>query len=438
MPICKCYYHNDNLSNRLCYKQKCCSNNMYDNRCSSLSQPRNPANPNLSLEGQNRKACINKKPFRTKVSDLNMNIDVMSNSEFKAFLSSLISLPVIDSNKLEYTIEPAIITPSHSDFVYPQVPQNPLPVAGRRVLVVGGAKGIGKAIAKYLSENGFNVVASSSTPQAYEPLPPSATYTLSDVPLDVRSEDSVRNFFEKVITQLDILICCAGCHSRDFASDLTGDDLRNILEIKLFGHQRCIQNALRYLRNGTDPRVISVSSILGPEKYILPNDAPYSIANAGLCKLLDTYRIEERLKYASNLINNPISFTVACPQIIETTIGSYIMHKGLRNDMSNPFVRAWQIVLAYLQIGVNATDPIIVAMQMYNILVSPQPSARYMLGDETKIFFGGVPTQQYINDLNAMPVDQAINQMTLAMSNLYNNTTINNMRIELLNIYFPQ
>lgn len=426
MPICSCY------------KSKCLDNHTDDN-CYSLQQPHNPANPNLSLEGQNRKACIiNKEPFRTTVSDLNLNLDILNNADFKALLSTPISLPVINPNKLEYKIEPAINTPSHTDFVYPPVPLNPLPVANRYVLVVGGAKGIGKAIAKYLSENGFNVIASSSTPRAYEPLPPSSTYTLSNVPLDVRSEKSVRNFLKKVIVQLDILIICAGIHSREFASDLTGDDLRNILEIKLFGHQRCIKNALKYLRNGYMPRVISFSSILGSEKYILPNDAPYSIANAGLCKLLDTYRIEERLKYASNLIVNPISFTTVCPQVIETTIGSYIMHKGMCNDTSNPFIRAWQIALAYLQIGENSTNPLVVAMQIYNILVSPQPSARYMLGDETKIFSGTENTQQFMNNLNAMPVDQVINHLTLAMSTLYTETSINDMRVALLNIYFPQ
>lgn len=422
-------YNSTNKS--YCCIRKC---NKY---CYSLQQPRNPSNPNLNLEGQNRISCINKKPFMTTVSDLNMNTDILSNSEFRELLNTPVKLPTIDTNKLEYNVDPAITTPSHSDLVYPPIPSNPLPVANRHVLVVGGAKGIGKAVAKYLSKNGFNVIASSSTPRAYESSPPSATYTLSDIPLDVRSEDSVRNFFKKVIVRLDILIICAGNHSRDFASDLTGDDLRNILEIKLFGHQRCIKNALPYLRNGINPCVISLSSILGPEKYILPNDAPYSVANSGLCKLLDTYRMEERLKYASNLITNPISFTIACPQIIETTIGAYVMNKGMFNDLSNPFVRAWQIALAYLQIGTNATDPIVVAMQIYNILVSPQPSARYILGDKTKLFFGGVPTQQYINDLNALPIDQAINQMTLAISNLYNDTTINNMRTELLNIYFP-
>ena len=140
------------------YKSKYC------NKCYSLPQPRNPANPNLSLEGQNRKACINKEPFITTTCDLNMNLDILNNSEFKALLSTPISLPIINPNKLEYKIEPAITTPSHTDFVYPPVPTNPLPVANRHVLVVGGAKGIGKTVAKYLSENGFNVIASSSTP----------------------------------------------------------------------------------------------------------------------------------------------------------------------------------------------------------------------------------------------------------------------------------
>ena len=94
---------------------------------------------------------------------------------------------------------------------------------GRVALVTGASRGIGKALALRLAEEGADVVVASKSEQSTEKLPGSIHETADAIralgrralaiPTDVRDEDAIRNMIERTVAELgriDILVNNAG------------------------------------------------------------------------------------------------------------------------------------------------------------------------------------------------------------------------------------
>lgn len=421
--------------------QGCCSKLPGDPICKAKPQPISPANPELSLQGQNRVACYNERLFNTKVSDLNQNIDIMSNDELKLFLSTPVVVPAIDVAKAQYVVNPPINPVGCNNAVFPTPSDDPLPPNNRRVLIIGGYKGLGKATAEYLANNGFIVTVTSSRPDAYEPIL-GVNYTMSNVPLDVRCEFSVSAFFKtQVKDSLDAIIYMPGAHSRGMSSTYTGDDLRNCLELKLFGAQRCIYYSKKFLRRGVSPRFIIFSSVAGGEKFLGSCDMPYNVGNHALSELTFSQTLDERVLYGAGEISNPISYTVIYPILILSTIGLYAMQKPKDGTIFDHWANAWQSVIGAGQSGLLPgfdVDPAsLIGEQIHMILTYKQPSVNYYVGDPNSMA-GPLPWIDFITAVNATPIDNAINGILIPFANSTINTGLANYgKNALLNYYFP-
>jgi NAD(P)-dependent dehydrogenase (short-subunit alcohol dehydrogenase family) len=96
-------------------------------------------------------------------------------------------------------------------------------LSGRVALVTGASRGIGKALAIRLAEEGADVAIASKSEQSTDRLPGSIHETAEvirglnrkalAIPTDVRDEDAIRNMVEKTIAEfgrLDILVNNAG------------------------------------------------------------------------------------------------------------------------------------------------------------------------------------------------------------------------------------
>ena len=221
-------------------------------------------------------------------------------------------------------------------------------------------------------------------------MPPDAGYTLSQVPLDVRCENSVKNFFDTVIRpigRLNGLINFAGIHWAGALAATTATDYENCLQLKVIGSQRVFYHAQNYLRVQPGSKLISLSSIGGGENYWTPFMAGYNVSNHALCMWNDNLMTEERLLYATGTISNPITFVAVEPQVILSTIGTYQDYIPKGNPSLNVFTDAQHVVISAFQsgvfddLGVPADDQSFVAQGMFNILVAPQPGVRYILGN---------------------------------------------------------
>src|SRR5665213_621010 len=114
--------------------------------------------------------------------------------------------------------DPNLPFPTAEVFTYVE-PCLPVPgclpnLAGKKVLVIGGSRGMGKATAITFSQAGAIVTATSRTPPAYPlypndlylPDPPPGgfvtapgTLVLSPIRIDVRIQSSVDDFFDTVV-----------------------------------------------------------------------------------------------------------------------------------------------------------------------------------------------------------------------------------------------
>jgi NAD(P)-dependent dehydrogenase (short-subunit alcohol dehydrogenase family) len=168
---------------------------------------------------------------------------------------------------------------------------------GRRALVTGGAKGLGRVIATALAEAGADVALASRTLSeceraARELERDSGRRTLAFA-LDVtRSEDVTRlvRDLDAAWGGIDILINNAGINLRGAATDLPEADFDAVVAVNLKAPFLCARAfAPGMLQRGWG-RVINMGSILSV--IALPGRAPYASAKAGLLNLTRVLALE--------------------------------------------------------------------------------------------------------------------------------------------------
>ena len=122
------------------------------------------------------------------------------------------------------------------------------------VLVTGASSGIGQATARLLAEHGFNVFGTARKPEA--PL----------VALDVRSDDSVRNCVQQVLSQtgrIDVLVNNAGYNLMGAAEETSIDEAKAQLETNFFGVVRMVNAVLPAMRKAGGGKIINIGSLAG-------------------------------------------------------------------------------------------------------------------------------------------------------------------------------
>ena len=149
-----------------------------------------------------------------------------------------------------------------------------LGLRGRRAVVTGGTKGIGRAVVADLLAEGVAVAFcarnSDEVKLAEEEL--SAAGTVAGWVTDVTDPDAVQAFIDEAAERLDgidILVNNAGAAHPGTFETLTDEDWHGDLDVKLFSQIRCTRAALPHLRRSEAPRVINVNAVYA--KYPDPN-----------------------------------------------------------------------------------------------------------------------------------------------------------------------
>jgi 3-oxoacyl-[acyl-carrier protein] reductase len=149
-----------------------------------------------------------------------------------------------------------------------------LGLRGRRAVVTGGTKGIGRAVVADLLAEGVAVAfcarSSDEVKLAEEEL--SAAGNAAGWVTDVTDPDAVQSFIEAAADRLggiDILVNNAGAAHPGTFETLTDEDWHGDLDVKLFSQIRCTRAALPHLRRSNAPRVININAVYA--KYPDPN-----------------------------------------------------------------------------------------------------------------------------------------------------------------------
>ena len=156
---------------------------------------------------------------------------------------------------------------------------------GKIALVTGASRGIGKAIAQMLAENGAKVIGTATTEQGTERIVEHLQahgYGLG-VTLNVTQTKSIENAFATIINKVghpSILINNAGVTSDKLLLRMQEADWFSILNANLTGVFRLIKTCLRPMVKARWGRIVNISSIVA----FMGNSGQtnYAAAKAGL------------------------------------------------------------------------------------------------------------------------------------------------------------
>ena len=174
-----------------------------------------------------------------------------------------------------------------------------LGLAGRRALVTGGSKGLGRAIAAELLAEGADVFICARHADELEATaaelrgqgPGSAAVTA--MACDVTDPDQVSAMTGAAVAALggiDILVNNAGGARPGRFAALTDTDWHEDIEVKLFSQIRCIRAALPELRRSPAPRVININAVYA--RYPDPAFLASSVNRASCLSLSKALSIE--------------------------------------------------------------------------------------------------------------------------------------------------
>ena len=150
---------------------------------------------------------------------------------------------------------------------------------GRTVLVTGGNRGIGLAIARSFLAAGDRVVVTTRSGEAPE--------GLAAVPCEVTDSASVDRAFDAAEGLLggpvEVLVANAGVTRDQLLLRMSDEDFSAVVDTNLAGAFRCARRASRGMIRLKRGRMVFVSSVVG--LYGSPGQANYAASKAGLVGL---------------------------------------------------------------------------------------------------------------------------------------------------------
>lgn len=133
-------------------------------------------------------------------------------------------------------------------------------------LITGGSRGIGRAAAKALAENGYRVIINynNSEKQANELKNElnSKGLCAEIFKADVSNRQQVEKMFE-FAEGVDLLVNNAGIAEQILFSDITEEKWKRIFDVNVNGVFNCCQCALPYMIHNKKGKIINISSIWG-------------------------------------------------------------------------------------------------------------------------------------------------------------------------------
>ncbi len=148
--------------------------------------------------------------------------------------------------------------------------------APRNVLVTGGNRGIGLAIARAFAEGGDNVVITNRKGDAPE--------GLRAVSCEVTDTESVNAAFDEAEQLLggpiEVLVANAGITRDTLLMRMSDEDFDEVIATNLAGTFKCVRRASKGMIRLRRGRIILISSVVG--LYGAPGQANYAASKSGL------------------------------------------------------------------------------------------------------------------------------------------------------------
>jgi 3-hydroxybutyrate dehydrogenase len=187
---------------------------------------------------------------------------------------------------------------------------------GRRALVTGGGRGIGRATALLLAKAGADVVLSARTRTELDAVAEEVRAlgrTAVAVTADVGKPDDVRALFDsarKALGGIDILIANAGIAPSDPLVKTSDETWSSVMAVNLSGPFYCLREALPSMAQQGWGRVVVVASIAG--KSAMPYIAAYVASKHGVLGLTKVAALE--------MASKGVTVNAVCPGYVDTAM----------------------------------------------------------------------------------------------------------------------
>lgn len=172
-------------------------------------------------------------------------------------------------------------------------------LGGKKAVVTGGTRGIGRAIAERLLWDGAEVAicgrSAAGVERSVAKMSQETGGKVVGTTANVADIDQVRALFEFVDRQLgglDILINNAGIGIFGSVRDLDVEDWRRTLDTNLTGAYYCCREALPRFRNRGGGFIINISSLAG--KNAFAGGAAYNASKFGLNGFSEALMLDHR------------------------------------------------------------------------------------------------------------------------------------------------
>ncbi|WP_166237853.1 elongation factor P 5-aminopentanone reductase [Paenibacillus turpanensis] len=185
------------------------------------------------------------------------------------------------------------------------------------VLVTGGSRGIGAAVAQRFASAGFNIVIHylHSHESANEVARACLAYGVNvlTISADLRSKEQIERMRDKLEQHQmlpDILVNNAGVAHYGLLQDLSEEDWDNVMNINLKGMFLCTQTFLPYMLQQKYGRIINVSSVWGISGASC--EVAYSTAKGGVNAFTKAL--------AKELAPSGVTVNAVAPGVVETAM----------------------------------------------------------------------------------------------------------------------
>lgn len=238
----------------------------------------------------------------------------------------------------------------------------------KKVIITGGAKGIGAGISEAFLEEGAKVVFTGRNEEGgreFQDKMNSKGYDSTFIKADVTSEEDTVNLFkeaDKTLGGIDIVVLNAGYFPESTTKDMTVEKWNEVLDINLGGVFLNTREAMKYLKDGG--RIVITSSITG--NRVGNSELPhYAAAKAGVSGFMRSVALELAKK---NITINSVE-------------PGNIMTPGMRANLGEEYIKNQEAVIPMGSLG----EPKDIA---YAIMFFASDEAKYITG-QSVIVDGG-------------------------------------------------